>query len=113
MSTVREADAVALDIAKFFARQVRELAPQTVIRLFGSAARGERQELSDIDIYVELPDDADSPELRERISGIAWELGLEYGQVLQPITYGKGEVWDSPLRSSPFIKAVMREGIPL
>lgn len=83
------------------------------MKLFGSAARGERQELSDIDIYIELPDEADSPQLREHISDIAWEIGLERGQVIQPVTYGKGEVWNSPLRSSPFIKTVMREGIPL
>lgn len=113
MSTVKEADAVALNVAKLFAQQVHELAPQALIKLFGSAARGRLQEFSDIDIYVELPDEADSPELRERISDIAWEVGLEHGQVIQQVTYRKGEVWDSPLRSSPFIKAVMREGIPL
>jgi len=113
MSTVKEADAVAMAAARIFAQKVHALASDAVIKLFGSAARGQRRELSDIDIYVELPDDADSPELRERISDIAWEVGLEHGQVIQQVTYGKGEVWDSPLRASPFIKAVMREGIPL
>jgi len=113
MSTVKEADAVALNVAKLFAPQVHAITPKAVIKLFGSAARGQWQDLSDIDVYVELPDEADSPELRGRISDIAWEVGLDLGQVIQPVTYRKSEVWDSPLRASPFIKAVMREGISL
>jgi hypothetical protein len=113
MSIVKEANPVAVKIAKQFADAVHELVPGAVVKLFGSAARGEMEELSDIDIYVELPDAAATDVVREKIFDHAWEVGFAHDGVIQPVVYQKRETWDSPLRSSPFIKAVTIEGIPL
>ena len=113
MSTVKEINLTALKAAREFAEKIHELIPEAVVKLFGSAARGEMEELSDIDIYIELPDEADIDSTKEQLSIIAWETGLKYGQVFQEVLYRKSEVWNSPLRSSPFIKAVMKEGVTL
>lgn len=113
MSPVKEADPAAVRIAKEFADAVHTLVPGAVVKLFGSAARGEWEELSDIDIYVELPDAAASETVAEKISVIAWEVGFAHDRVIQAVVYRRSEIWDSPLRSSPFIKAVNNEGIAL
>ncbi|MBI4690061.1 MAG: nucleotidyltransferase domain-containing protein [Nitrospirae bacterium] len=113
MGIVREANPAALNVAREFAKKIHELFPDAIVKLFGSAVRGEMEELSDIDIYIELPDRIDMEAVMPQLSEIAWEIGLEHGQVIQEVIYKKSEIWDSPLRSSPFIKAVIREGITL
>jgi len=113
MSIVKEANPVALKIAKKFADAVHDLVPGAVVKLFGSAARGEMEDLSDIDIYVELPDAEAADPVREKINDLAWEVGFAHDRVIQSVIYQKSEIWESPLRSSPFIKAVTQEGILL
>ncbi len=113
MGAVKTTDQAALKIAQEFAERVHKLAPGVTMKLFGSAARGELEDLSDIDIYVELPDEAGGDAIRKQISDIAWEVGFARDRVIQAVVYQKSEIWDSPLRSSPFIKAVTNEGIPL
>ena len=113
MGAVKEANPAALKVAKEFADKVHKLVPHAIVKLFGSAARGEMEELSDIDIYVELPDTVASDSVKEQISDIAWEVGFAHDRVIQAVVYQKSEIWESPLRSSPFIKAVTHEGIPL
>jgi predicted nucleotidyltransferase len=113
MSIVKEANLVAVRTAKKFADAVHDLVPDAVVKLFGSAARGEMEDLSDIDIYVELPDAAASDAVKEKINDLAWEVGFAHDCVIQSVVYQKSEIWESPLRSSPFIKAVTLEGILL
>lgn len=113
MATIKQVDLSALEIGKKLAERIHALAPAAKILLYGSAARGEMREFSDIDIYVEVPDTCDVEAIRLQISDYAWELGFEHDRHLQTVLYQTSEVWDSPLRSSPFIKAVMREGVPL
>ena len=113
MAPIKQADVTALEIGKELAGRVRTLVPDAKIILYGSAARGEMEEFSDIDIYVELPDACDVDSMRAQISDIAWEVGFEHDRVIQAVVYQESEIWDSPLRSSPFIKAVMSEGVPL
>lgn len=113
MATVKQADLPTLEVSKKLAERIHALVPGAKILLYGSAARGEMEEFSDIDIYVELPDACDIEPLKLQISDCAWEIGLEHNQVIQTVVYQKSEVWNSPLRSSPFIKAVLREGVPL
>lgn len=113
MSIIKEANPVAVKIAKKFADAMHNIVPEAVVKLFGSAARGEMEDLSDIDIYVELPDATATDVVREKIKDLAWEVGFAHDSVIQPVVYQKSEIWESPLRSSPFIKAVTHEGILL
>jgi predicted nucleotidyltransferase len=113
MSTVKEISLTAHQVAQEFSKKVHALVPSAVVKLYGSAARGEMEELSDIDIYVELPDEVEMDAVRDQISDIVWEVGFEHDQIIQTVIYQKSEVWNSPLRSSPFIKAVLREGVTI
>jgi len=47
MGVVKETNPAALKVAQEFAKKVHELVPDAVVKLFGSAVRGEMEELSD------------------------------------------------------------------
>jgi len=113
MATVKQADLSALEIGKKFAERIHVLFPDAMVLLYGSAARGEMEEFSDIDIYVEVPDSYEIETIRAQISDIAWEVGFDNDRVIQTVVYRKSDVWDTPRRSSPFMKAVHREGMAL
>lgn len=102
-----------VEIAREFAGTVRRIASAASIILFGSAARGEWHSDSDLDIYIEVPDGCEIDSIRDAIDDMAWEIGRNNGLVIQTVVYTRGEVWDTPRRSSPFIIAVHGEGIAL
>ena len=113
MATIKQADLSALQIGKELAERIHALVPDAKVLLHDSAARGEMQEFSDIDIYVEVPDTCDVEAIRLQISDIAWKIGFEHDRIMQTVVYRTCDVWDTPRRSSPFIKAVHKEGIAL
>jgi len=113
MGTVKQADPVAVEVAREFAKRIRALIPKAIIILYGSAARGDMEEFSDIDIYVEVPDGSDIDSIRSQVSDIAWEVGFENDKIIQAVVYLKSAVWNTPRRSSPFIKSIHIEGIAL
>lgn len=113
MATVKQVDSSLLEICQKFAKHVRAAIPESIIILYGSAARGEEEEFSDIDIYVEIPDSYDITLIRSKVSDIAWEVGFNNNKIIQPVVYRRSEVWDNPRRSSPFIKTIHNEGINL
>ncbi|MBM4045124.1 MAG: nucleotidyltransferase domain-containing protein [Planctomycetes bacterium] len=111
MSSRREPDLVALEIAKRFAARLRSVVPDCEVRLFGSCARGEAQPDSDIDVFVEVRRPSLPAETRQKIEDVEWEVGFEAGRVLQAFVYLSDEIWKTPRRSSPFVQAVQREGM--
>jgi len=82
------------------------------IVLFGSRARGEATEYSDMDLLVVL-NDIHSESDMDYVSECAWEAGFEYGIIVVPIVYTKEQWEDSPERSSLLALAVEREGVPI
>jgi uncharacterized protein len=92
----------------------RHLQPHVVdVRLFGSEARGDAAPDSDIDVFVMVQPDRDRSALESRVVDIAFDVNLESGVFISPTVVTRGEVNDPMLRETPFIEAVMREGIPL
>lgn len=79
------------------------------IIVFGSRARGEADEDSDLDILVIVPNYTKS--IRELIRHCAWEVGFENDIIIQTIIMTKEESQNSPQRSSLLMNAVNREGI--
>ena len=81
--------------------------------LFGSTARGDFREDSDIDILILLPDYLNTKErieLELEISGILWEIEMESGIEISPIILQK-KIWNQ--RKTPFTINVTNQGIEL
>ncbi|MDI6735161.1 MAG: nucleotidyltransferase domain-containing protein [bacterium] len=103
----------SLHIAREIADRLKVSMPNFKMRLYGSYARGEATEDSDIDIYIEVPQRYFSQKLKQIVSDIAWEIGFMNNKIIQTILYSDDQVWNTPRRASPFIHAIMKEGIPI
>lgn len=79
--------------------------------LFGSCARGDMNEESDVDILVllNLPE-SEIRSLRRTVSDVSSELDLEYGVVLSPVLQSYEE-FEKYASASPFFANIRREGI--
>ena len=78
-------------------------------RVFGSRARGDEDEYSDIDVFIEV--ESLNNELEEKISDIVWEVGFENSIYISPLIFTRYEIEDSPLRVSPIVKNITEEGV--
>ena len=82
------------------------------ILLFGSAARGEYTEESDIDILVLVVGEVDRKREFE-IMDIAYELGLEYDLIFGILVYSR-DFWHSEkARSMSLYRNIEKEGIQI
>jgi uncharacterized protein len=93
-------------LAVRFPGRVREL------RLFGSMARGEAHEHSDVDVLVVL-DDVRGHDERIAPMEIAADVGLPRGLVIQPVVFSEEEVAFQRRLETGLAEAWDREGIVL
>ena len=98
-----------LQTARELKKRVSKLKPLIDFRLFGSRARGDADDYSDMDIFMEF--ETVDRELRKRVKKAAWEMTLESGIVVTTLLFSRHEIEDSPLRSSPIIRMIMEEGV--
>lgn len=78
----------------------------TTVTLFGSAARNEMQDDSDIDILVVIPDDVPSDVSEEATFNLTLNAGSWTGNDVRLLLYSESEV--SP---APVFDSILREGI--
>ena len=81
------------------------------IVLYGSAARDELDEGSDIDLLIVLPEV--NWEVEKEIIQVCFSAELECGRVFSSVCYTVDELECGPLRQSPLILNARREGIVL
>ncbi len=78
--------------------------------LFGSRARGDATQYSDMDVLVIL-DKSSGEQDYEYVSDCAWEAGFEHGIVVVPVVFTREEWEDSPERYSLLAQAAEKEGV--
>ena len=98
-----------LKIAEKFKSLVEQRAKVHEVKIFGSRARGEATEESDLDVLI-VVDHLDH-ELEKFISECAWEAGFPEDVVVMPVAVSIDTIKNSPLRDSVFFKTVYREGV--
>jgi predicted nucleotidyltransferase len=92
-------------------RTLKDQFGATEVILYGSAARGQMDEGSDIDLLVVLPQV--NWEIQKEVSDLCFEAGLRCDRVISTLCYTTEEMEHSPLRSSPLVLTARREGRPL
>jgi predicted nucleotidyltransferase len=80
--------------------------------LFGSRARGDATQYSDMDVLIILDKTPDEQDL-DYISDCAWEAGFEHGIVVVPVVFSKDEWENSPERYSLLAKVAETEGVTI
>jgi len=80
-------------------------------RLFGSKARGDGRQDSDLDVMIELPDYDRA--MVAAIDDIVYRINLENDVFISALVFGKDELEEGPMSESPIYKVIQREGVQL
>jgi predicted nucleotidyltransferase len=97
-------------IAAELKEKLAGIVPLVDFRVYGSRARGDAGEYSDMDVFVEVEtlDDA----VEEKIHHMTWETGLNNDfMVISPLVYSRYELEQTAARSSDIVKNIFREGV--
>jgi len=97
------------EIASKLKRKLAELVPLVDFQVFGSRARDDAEEYSDMDIFIEI--ESINKQLNDIISDLAWEVGFEHFMVISPLVFTRDEIENSPLKASPIVKNILAEGV--
>jgi predicted nucleotidyltransferase len=96
-------------IVREFQRRLAAVVPVVDLRVFGSRARGDAAPDSDLDVFIELEES--TPDLRRRISEIAWEVGFEMDRVISTVVTTRAELEEGAMGANPLVLNVEREGV--
>ena len=111
MSRIMELGPKEQPVIAVLARRLKsEFGAERVV-LYGSAARGTMDAESDVDLLIVLP--FVDWEIEKCIGGLAFEAGLEIDRVISTLCFSVSDLEDGPMRASPLIRNVQREGVPL
>lgn len=96
-------------IAKELKEKLSRIAHLIDFRVFGSRARGDESEYSDMDVFIEV--ERLDKHLKEKIRDIVWETGFENSLYISPLIFTRNEIENSPLKVSPILKNINEEGV--
>jgi predicted nucleotidyltransferase len=97
------------EIAKKLKNKLSDVVHLVDFRVFGSRAKGNDTEYSDIDVFIEV--ETIDKEIKQIIRDIVWELGFEHSIYISPIIFTRFEIEETPLRSSPLVENIFQEGV--
>lgn len=97
------------EIARELKQRLSEVVPLIDFKVFGSRARGDYDEYSDMDVFLEV--ESIDKELKAKISHIVWEVGFENSIYISPLIFTRYELEESPLRASPIVENINEEGV--
>ena len=86
--------------------------PDATIVLYGSYARGDHKENSDIDILILIDKDRITSADAKRVSYPLYDIEFETGKIISPLILSRKN-WETKHRITPFYKNVRKEGIAL
>jgi len=91
---------------------VKTSSPNATVILYGSHAREDFNEHSDLDILILLDKEKVTREDEKRIKYPLYDIEFDTGKIISPLVLSKHD-WESKHRITPFYENVSRDGIEL
>jgi len=96
-------------ILQLIKKSVNSTEPNAILILFGSYARGDYREDSDLDLLVLVDKDKVTRSDQKRIKYPLYDIEFETGTVISPLIFSRKD-WVMNHRITPFYENVTREG---
>ena len=100
------------ELVKRLKYMIKSVAPNSQTILYGSEARGEAKQNSDIDILILVDKDTVSPMEEDVITAPIYDLEIETGTIISPIVMAS-KAWEAAKRKTVFYYNVMKDGVLL
>ena len=100
------------EILQLIKSSVLAAEPEATVVLYGSYARGDNSENSDIDILILIDKEKISPKDAEKVSYPLYDIEFETGRIISPLILTK-KSWETKHRITPFYQNVRKEGVIL
>lgn len=101
--------AIDCQIVSEFRNRLEAIVPVLDLRMFGSRARGDASEYSDLDVFIKVKSLDRS--LREKIYDLAWEIGFDRDRLISTFVVSEADITTGAVGASPLLAKVMQEGI--
>jgi len=97
------------EMARDLKKRLSKIVNLIDFKIFGSRVRGDDDEYSDMDVFLEV--ESFNKGLKKKIRDIIWEIGFENSIYISPIIFTRHEVEKSPLKASSILKNIYEEGV--
>ena len=88
---------------------VSSIDPNAAIILYGSYARGDYNENSDIDLLVLINKETVTRADQKKIKYPLYDIEFETGIIISPMIFSKKD-WETKHRKTPFYESITKEG---
>jgi len=96
-------------ILQLIKKSVSSTEPNAILILYGSYARGDYRDDSDLDLIVLVDKDKITRSDQKRIKYPLYEIEFDTGTIISPLIFSKKD-WQVKHRITPFYENVEREG---
>lgn len=100
------------DILLMIKNSVKNIEPNATVILYGSYARGDNRDDSDIDLLILLEKDKITWQDEKKIKYPLYNIEFDTGKIISPMVLSKKD-WGEKHRITPFYENVQHEGIIL
>ena len=100
------------DILDLIRKSIRKREPDAKVILYGSRARGDNKDSSDIDLLILLDKEKITRADEKRIKYPLYDIEFETGKIISPLVMSKRK-WEKIHRVTPLYENIQNEGIVL